>query len=508
MAAGARWPRRAANARWIALSAALLPAGIAHADSWSIAPRIGLSETYSTNMTLTSGPTLKGWITDIAPGIQIEGNGARMKVRLDYANHILRYAGSPELSQNLNFLTSNVNIDAIDKWLYLDAGASISQRNRSPFQAAPIAATSGTQNLTETSAAQLSPYIKGVFPELALYHLRYSLIDARSDDAAFAHTRVNQWTGTLRNPSATTVGWSLDFSTTGVRNDVIGDKSDDRVRAGLNLEALPTLHLSASAGQERSDYTSAGMRRTATPGWGLDWTPTPHTQLAVLREKRFFGTAHSALFNHRTALTNWRYTDTRDVAFLAGLLGASAQSAVAELMSDLLAASIPDPVARTAAVRSRLDQDDARSMLSVENDVQTSRLFINHAREASAALIGPRDSLTFSIAQRDQQAIGLAPGVVDSFSLSNDIRERSGRLAWIHRLTPLATLRLSTARLRSEGKDVPDLRSDQWSQTVSITFHPAASTFISFGLRTTRFESTLDGGFRENAAALSFTQRF
>jgi uncharacterized protein (PEP-CTERM system associated) len=499
----------AANACRLLAVAAVLPFGVAHCESWTIVPQVSVSETYSTNMALTSAPALEGWISDIAPGLHIEGKGARVKANLDYGRHILHYAGNPDLERNMNSLASTLNVEAIDQWLFLDASANIVQRNRSPFEAVTVDTGTPTGNLAETRTLQLSPYLRGGIPDVAAYQLRFTAIDSRSDDASLATTRVDQWTGSIGNASAgAAIGWSLDASATDVRNNVIGDRSNVRLRAGLRFELMPELHVSVSTGRERTDYATPFLERTTTPGLGLQWSPSPRTQFAIQAERRFFGTALSALLSHRTALTNWRYSDIKDVAVLPTLLSASSRGAIAELMSDLLAASIPDPAARAEAVRARLDRNGAILNQAGEGDLQTSRLFISRTREASVAMIAPRDTVTFSLAQRDQQAIGNAPGVIDSFALSNNIREQSASLAWIHRLTPLSTLNLATVRLRSEGLSDINLRSNQWAQTASLTFRLSPRTFVSLGARTIRFDSTINGAFRENAVAISLTQRF
>jgi uncharacterized protein (PEP-CTERM system associated) len=495
--------------RRLFLAATIPCCGLAYAETWLVTPELSVLETYSNNMTLTSVSPLQGWISDIAPSLHIAGSGARVKANLDYRLDSVYYSGNSNLQRNLNSLTSAATVEAIDKWLFLDASANIVQRKLSAFDTTATTSTDAARNRSETRTVQFSPHVQGQVSDLATYQMRFNSIDSDSNDASLANTQVNQWTGSLKNASAgAKIGWSMDGSTSHVQNAVIGSRDNARLYGGLIFEILSQLHVSLSDGTERTNYTTATMQSTATPGLGIEWSPSPRTQAAAQGEKRFFGTAHTMLFNHRTALTNWRYTDTKDVTVLPTSLTGSNQGTIADLMSNLLTASIPDPVARAAAIKARLDQNGAILNQPSTSGVQTSRLTVSRAQEASVALIGSRNTVTLSLTQLNQQAIGSATGTADSFSLSNDILQRGGSISWIHLLTPFTTLNLGTAHVKSIGLSATNLNSSQLSHTASISYRMGPKTFVSVGARNVKFDSTLNGHFKENAAVLALTQRF
>jgi uncharacterized protein (PEP-CTERM system associated) len=400
-------------------------------------------------------------------------------------------------------------MDAIDKWLFIDASANITQRKQSVFGTTAVAPADAAANRSETRTVQLSPYIRGQIPDIASYQMRVNAVDSDSTDASLANTQVNQWTGSLANASGgAKIGWSMDGNVAHVHNSVIGSRDNNRLYGGLIFEILPSLHLSLIDGAERTNYASAADQTTATPGVGLNWSPSPRTQAAAQGEKRFFGTAHSILFNHRTALTDWRYTDTKDVTLLPTTLTGSPQGTIADLMSSLLTASIPDPAARAEAVRARLDQNGALMGQPEVSSIQTSRLSVSHAQQASAALIGKRNTFTLNLTQLDQEAIGSGAGSADNFSLSNDIRQRGANISWIHRLTPLATLNLGTGWLKTVGLSNVNLSATQLSHTISLSYRMGPKTFVSVAARNVKFDSTINGQFTENAGVLVLTQRF
>ena len=472
-------------------------------------PRLDLSETYSSNLALTGGVSRAGWISDVAPAIRIDINGPRIKGNADYRRDILRYAGAPALNRNLNTLASAITVDAVDHWLFVDMSANVLQRSISSFDAVATRVGSTPQNQAETTTITLSPYIKGRVADIASYLLRVTSIQSHSNQAALASTRVDSWSGTLKNASAgARVGWSLDGSASHVRNDVIGNRSDSRLRGALTVEAISNVHATLSTGYEDSDYLAGTSRHVATPGAGLDWTPSPSTHFAAVTEKRFFGTGHNFLITHRTGLTNWQYTDVRDATVLPVLLSGAGQGTVAQLLSDLLAASIPDPAARAEAVRNRLNQDNNALSQVPADGAQTSRVFIDRLRDASVAWIGRRDTTTLHLVRREQEAVGAISGITDSFTLSSKIAERGVNLSWLHRLTPTMTLNATAAWLRRDGSGASNPASSQKSQTVTLAYRLSPQTIASLSGRSTRFTSTITSSFREDAIVASLIYRF
>ncbi|CAN5159887.1 hypothetical protein BH11PSE11_BH11PSE11_36640 [soil metagenome] len=494
---------------WLFFVATIPCCSLVHAQAWTIVPEINLVETFSNNIAQESGSRSQGWITDLSPALHITGSGSRVKATLDYRLDSLHYAGHPELQRNSNSLNSFATVDVFDKWLFLDASANITQRKQSAFGTTAIDATSSATNQSETRTAQLSPYIRGQFSDIAAYQMRLNAIESRTNDESIAKTTFRQWSGTFKNASAgAKIGWYVNGLDTEVKNAAIGSLNDTRLFGGINVEVLPALHLLISNGKERTNFATPNKQTLSTPGVGFDWSPSPRTKAAGVFEKRFFGTAGNVLLNHRTALTNWRYTDIKDVANLPLLLAGPGQGTIADLMSDLLAASLPDPAARATAVRERLNQNGVLSGVPAGVGVQTSRLFISRTREASVAVIGARNTLTLSFLQLDQEALGNGTGIIDSFTLSNNIREQSTRLGLVHRFTPLTTINFAAARQRVEGLASANLNSSQTSFTCTVTHNIGPKSFFSLGARSIKFDSTVNGNSNENAVIAAFTQRF
>ena len=497
------------SARLSLVVAVALTSGAAHADKWLIDPYVSVSETYSTNMLFNADTKLTGLISDVAPGVYVSGNGPRVKANVNYRLDNTYYEGHPEFNQSLNSLGSYATVNALDSWLYVDAIANIDQRDVSAFSARVADPSGGPRSRTETRTVQLSPYIRGMASDVATYQLRYVAAQSNSNDASLANTKVNQWIGSLKNASAgARVGWSADADVTHARNSIIGSLEDTRFRAALTYAVVPQVNVSVSDGRERSNYASPTTQELSTPGYGVNWSPSSHTQATAVAEKRFFGTGHSVLLTHRTAWTAWQYVDTKDSNVLTSLLATPRQGGLDQLMSDLLVASIPDPLVRAQTVRGLLDQTATLAGVSAEA-VQTSRVFVDRVRRAAAVFLGRRDTLTLTVDRTDEHAITDAPNISDSFSLSNDIKQSAVGASWSHRLTRLVALNFSVAKLRTEGSGPgPEIHSVQSADSLSLSFQLSPHSTASLGVRTVRFDSNVEGNFTENAVLAAFVHHF
>lgn len=476
---------------------------------WQIVPQVTLSETYSDNVARApAGSAQSGWVRDVTPGIRIAGAGPRLTGSLDYRLHDLAYANQSRLNSRQNLLSSFANIEVAENWLFLDARASITQQNTSAFAAAAQDFPGASSNRTETTVYQVSPYLRGNVSDVAAYQIRFNRTGSRTGSGAVPATETSEWVARIRNtPSSSKVGWSFQSDAMTVRNSTVGKKQNGRIRGSLIYDIYPELHATVSYGLENSDYAGSTMQRASTPGFGLEWSPGARTQFVVVSERRSFGEGRSLQFSHRTPLVALNLTDTKDVSVMANQVAAAGQGAAYAMMSDLLASSIPDPEARSQTVRSRLEQTGVSA--APAGGFITSRIYISHSREASAVLLGRRNTMTVTLNQRDSQSVGLGAGsVTDSFSSSTDIRQQSASVAWTHRLSPLSTLTNSASQLRTSGSGATGVESRQNSYSAFFTSQIGLRTSASVGVRHSRFVSTISPGYRENAFVGSLSVRF
>ena len=501
----------AVSVRRVAMAAiASLGGSIAYGGSWVVEPQVAVSTDYSSNMALATSSPLSGWTTDVAPGLRVNGAGARLKGFLDYKRDYLTYSANSGWNRQANQLSSFGNLEVVEKWFYVDASANIFQRNLFVFGPTSTNQLYAGAALGETKTYQVAPYIRGRLSSVAEYLVRADSIESKSNDPALVPTRVNQLVGSLKSLATSgIIGWFTDFGETRVRNDVLGTRGDDRVRGGLIVSLGARAHLSLSEGRETTDFASAEKVTASTPGVGFDWSPTQHTKIAALGERRFFGNGHNLVFMHTTPMTAWKYSDIKDFTVLPLALAGFNPGSIYELMSNLLEASIADPLERSRAVRARLDELAASAPVAGGGGLQTSRFYIDRVQEASAALLGKRNTVTLVFSQRTDQLPAFAPPAVDNFSqYDSDIRQRNATLTWLHYLTPRTTTNIAVIRTVTDGLNTGAARSKQSIAAGTVTVRVTQKTSAAIGVRETRGDNTLMGSFHEHALMGSLVQRF
>ena len=481
--------------------AALLAAGGAGADTFRMVPNVTLGESYSDNLALLPGDIARsGWITEITPSIRAELAGARVKGSLDFRLQDRMYSDS-RLDNTQRFLSSFAKVEAVERFLFVDARASISQQNRTAFGTIVTPdATTATSNRIETKAYQISPYIRGDYSGVASYQLRFTETHASANDITLPDTRTSEWVAKVGNATRSAkLGWSIDANALRLHNDVVGTVENSRVRGTLIFAMTPQFHVSAFEGHESTDFVGPPRRGKDTPGLGLEWTPSVRTQLSAVYEKRFFGDGHNAVFSHRTPRTVWKVISSKDTQVLPSQLAASGLNSVAALMSDLLISSIPDPQERTEAVRRRLEEYGISGSSAIGSNFLTSRPFALKSTVATVAMLGATNTVTFTVSNREQRAFGLAVGGVDTLD-SEDFRQTAFNANFAHKLTPLTTVTFAATHLRTVGLTNIAKETRQGTYGLFITSRLGPKTTASFGVQHLDFNSsTAPESYRENA---------
>jgi len=482
--------------------------GGVRAETWRIVPSVSVTETFTDNLNLSSGDLAKrGWITDLTPALRIDLNGARAKGFVDFRYHDLSYSGEPQLDNAQKTLYSQLTLEAIERWLYIDARAETTQQNRSPFGAA-VAPDQPTinGNRVETNLLQVTPVIRGQLAGTTRYLVRYSAGYVRTDDTLLNETKSGEFLARLQsaNPSAR-LNWVIEASDNAIRNDLV-ERSDSRVRGTLIYEAVPTLQLAVSGGYERSDFADPQSEDTATPGVGITWVPSERSQLAAFAERRFFGTGHSLLFTHRTPRTAWRISSVKDAAVLPSGIAAGGTGSLGGLVSYLLTSAIPDPAAREAAVRRLLEEYGIPQASILSSGPVNFRPYVYRNSTASAALLGTRHAISVTYTDREEHYPSpVAGGALGAF---NDFRERGFGVSGSRRFTPLSTVTVFARALRTEGLSAVAPSTRQKDYGLSLSSVVGRHATVVLGVRRASFDTTLpNGSYRENAAFLTLTLR-
>lgn len=511
------------DCRWQALSMLLILAlpgvtGIASAQTesvveseqstaqprpnWLITPSVSVEGTYTDNVNLS--PNKKAdFITRLSPGITLDGKSGRASASLNYQWQHYAYANDSSRGGNQRSLAAKGQLELVDQWLFLDASHNISQQSVSAFGTQNAGNGLINSNRTETAGYSISPYIQGRLANVVDYQLRYSGTHTSSDSGALSGgtaATTQAWNGRLSGATPLALlGWSLNVDRQKIHNTNGFDSRSDHAFGTLTYQIDPQIRLSASAGRESDNFTSTTtLQKRTTTGFGLDWAPTERTSLSLKKDRNAAGNGHSIDFTHRTALSAWKYSDSRSVVIPTPQMTLARAGTAFDLVYRQLASTpFADATARASAANSVLALLGIPADLPIFGSLMTSQPYIQRRQQASVALMGANNTVIFSVDRSDNERIGTGIGLADDFALNTDIRQSGFNASWAHKLTPHAALTLNASKSRSTGSSGLETSNNAWS--LLLTTQLGVKTSASVGLRQNHFSSTTGNGYDEQA---------
>jgi uncharacterized protein (PEP-CTERM system associated) len=494
-----------------ALAAALvLAAGPAVAQdaparTFTLTPHFTASETYTVTDSGQNRDVRDGeFVTRLGPGLRLASRSGRVQGSLDYTLNATWYSKNSDARTIDNALSAAFLAEAVESRFYIDARASISRQPVSAYGRQSFDDRTGfNENRAEVATATLSPYLVGMFGDLASWQLRYnaSVTETRGSSVNDSTTYGPVFTVSSARPGAL-IGWGLLASKSTVDFKAGRATEIQRLNAQVFVRPNPDLSLSVNGGQERTNVGSTISRTYDNWGAGLRWTPTPRTQIALQRDQRYFGRGHSVLVEHRMRRSVVRYTDSRDSTNGADHAGVGQPITLYQLFFLQFASLQPDPVLRDQLVRDFLRAINRDPNELVAAGLLGSAVSLQHRRDLSWALQGIRTTLTL-------QANTTNSRILDD--PTNTARRESDRL-WgysatvSHRLTPVSSLTLTGAR--QVTKSTPTLAGNDlkslllgWSSQISTR------TSVGVSARYSIFDSPSDP-YREAAVTASVSLLF
>ncbi len=417
----------------------------------SIVPSVSITETLTDNVRLSSVDKQADLITEISPGIRISSEGRRLKGYFDYSLSKIVYAQNSSPSQLQQALNTFGTLEAVDNWAYLDFSGSISQQAISAFGTQSIGNTSINANRAEVSNYRISPYVRGRLGDLASYEARYSRAVTNSDAAA--GSGVTAADGVVKISGDSTfrnLGWSADASRQSIDYSTGRPTEADRLILGLSYAITPQLRVSANAGREANNYTSFDKQSYGTGGFGVNWSPSAMTTLSASRDHHSFGDTHSLNFEHRTALTAWKFTDSKGVSATPTQTGV-ASLAISDLLYSQYVSTEKNPVSR-AQFNATLPQFGINSNDPFTFGFLTAAVSLQRRQDLSFALLGVRDTITFVATRSETSRLDtVSTGIFDDLTTSSLVRQRGFSVNYAHRLTPNYSLGVLASQQKTSG---------------------------------------------------------
>ncbi len=494
----------------LTLSLSALPAAAAE---WTIAPSITVNETATDNVALVDNHRKSDLITDVMPGIRIDGKGDRVKLNFDYKLHNLYYAQDSRRNNTQNALNALGSLEALEDLFFIDANASIAQQSISAFRGTTsnYVNTNDDNNTTETRNYRLSPYFKGVLGGFADYELRYNFTQSSSDANNVYDVDTRQVVARLAGTTGLSrLGWALEGNTQKVEFGNGLENKADLLRGVLTYQFDPQFRVSLIGGRESNDYLSIDKKSHTIKGVGFEWAPTERTQFAVSREDRFFGNSNSISFSHRTAGTAWKYRETKDATSVPNRNVSGDLGTYFDLFDNLYASLIPDDATRAAFVNNLLQSNGISPEAQLQGGFLTSGVTLQHRRELSFALLGVRNTVTFAVTRSESENLSQGAGtgmlVGTDFANFQNIRQTGASINWSHKLSAISTLTGNISRLDSKGTGTSSLETEQKMFSVNFVTKLGPKTTAGLGARRVVFDGTTN--YTENALTGSLAHQF
>lgn len=484
--------------------------GVPAKRAWNIVPSISIRETFTDNASPGQAGKARDQITEVSPGIRLDGNAARVKMHFDYRLSELYYAQGTRGSQTQHALNSFGTLEAVEKLLFVDVSGNISRQNISAFGVQSPSNYSDNSNSTETSNFRISPYLRGRLGGYADYEARYSRSALRAKSAAASDSDIQEWRGRVSGDTPLAfIGWSAEGSRQS-SDYTLGRKTEsDNIRGRLTYRVDPQLKLSASIGRESNDYLSLTKQTWNTSGYGADWSPTERTQVSAFREKRFFGNGHTFSVSHRLPRSAIKYVDSRDIASLPNQFATVGLGNIYDLLFSQMASSIPDQDARAVFVNSLLQQSGIAPNTQVNAGFLSSQVTLMRRQELSYVLQGVRNTLTLAANRSRNERLGTGLGTGDDYSSVSDIAQQGFNVGWSHQLSPLSSLNVTGTRSRSTGSSATSAvnpENTQKSLSAGVTTKLGAKT--NGALTARRTETSGTNPYTENAVVGSISVQF
>lgn len=483
------------------------------AGTWTITPTLTLNVTATDNLELSDTNKQSSLITNISPGISIDGSGGRAKLRLNYSMNNLFYSANPsQNNQTQNALNAFGTLEAVENWLFIDASGNIYQQAISPFGAAPISSSVNTNvnnNITETSTYQISPYIRGSFGSFADYQLRYSLSSTSSQGGDTYDSTTRTWLGSIEgNTRLANFGWSAYFNAQSIDQGNLWTTEDNRVNVALTYHITPQFNVSLIGGREEQNFISRQKQSNSSNGYGFAWSPTERTKIEFRRVDRFFGPSNTFNFSHRTARTAWTMSASEEATSTQnqGNVGLGANNDLLAIIysADPRCSSLP-PAQKDACARN-LALNAPGSQL--QGGFQNNQVVLQKLRLISFALLGVRNTVTFSATQNNTQ--NLTPfnqvAAIGSGPSQNNVDQLGASVNWSHQLTPLSTLGATFAHSNSKGTGLNNLETTQ--QGISLTYSTQLGPKTTAGLSARRVMADGTTNYTENAVTGTLFHQF
>jgi uncharacterized protein (PEP-CTERM system associated) len=486
-------------------------------QNWRIQPYVTVRETLTSNVNLApSGREQRDLITEVTPGVRIDGRGPRVEANGTIAARTLTYLETGN-QNNVIYPQANIRgrVEALRDFFFVEAQATVVQQYLSPLGTTSFDTSSGSNNRYTAAYYRVSPYIEG---DIAGGRLHYLLrndntwTNTSGASVAVSNAYTNNLVGLLET-DVDPFGWALDAN----RNEVTFSNQEDTfldelVRLRLRWRPGEAWRYTVSGGYEWRDYP-LDEAQGVIYGAGVEWRPGERTQATARWEERIFGPSYFVSFDHRLPGSAIRVFGSRNITSYPQLIGSlSGAGGLESLVGAAFITRFPDPVERQAVVDQFLRTNALPGNLATATPFYSQQVLLQETQSVTYTLLGARHSLAFTVFHQRNQPIAGGSGVVlpEELSFSNDNDQRGGSATFSQRLSGQTAVNFLVSMTDVKTylpRDEVD-NAKLYLARVMLNHELTAKTTGFAAVRAQRREATISTDYREAAVYVGVTHRF
>jgi len=280
---------------------------------WILRPSLNVEQVYSDNIRLTDTNKQSALVTEVRPGISINGSSPISQFDLNYSAQALYNAqGDSGLDVN-NQLQMNTDYELVRDRLFVESSSSISQQNVSNRQTASDN-ISGGNNTSTVSTFKLSPYWRPHFQGFAdgEFRVTYDKVSSKGGESSLSDTSSFSQNINLNSGNDFSLfSWSLLFNNSERSNSDSEDVSFQDSQAEVRYAIGREWSVFAQAGQSsnsfasNSDSSNNGISYT----FGGQWQPSQRFRVEAGYGNNRFVTVEVSPFNRLHWTTTYTNND-------------------------------------------------------------------------------------------------------------------------------------------------------------------------------------------------------
>ena len=469
--------------------------GLSPARGWIITPSLTMAETYTDNVRLApAGSQRTEWVTTITPTVSVTETGPRLRLNATYSPQLV-YRANQETHSVFQAFTGAGNAELVRQVFYVDANASVSQTNASILGPQAGSNVYNTGNRTSVATVSVSPYVRHKFGNDAegVARYTYSTVNFNAVDGGTTTPASNTHQSGINlrlssGPAFKVYTWNVNYNEQTLSGSQGQGVTTQSLSAGGRRLLTYQLYFVTSFGYTKSDYQTVGgaSNHGITSSYGLQWTPSPRTNVTATLGKSYYGDNRAFDLSYRTPRSVWNASYSETISSTHSQFASPSAVSTASLLDSLFAANFPDPLLRQQAIKTYIAQNGIPESTVISRELLSEQFFLSKRLSASAGILGRRNTVLASVFRQksENQSTTTALNGAGDFTQSSTNTITGATLNWSSRLSPIANASVNGTYTRTElpgigGGRVDSLKSVQVSltrqfakgQSGSLTYH-------------------------------------